>query len=215
MRTLALPLQSQEQDRAAMRGLGAAGRGQDFRDSGRPGRAGDPAGRGASFSTCCMCRESPVYEMDVALGHAGGARQRRPRAGGLPEDPGRLLITAAPAQRADVRLQRGARGAGPWSGWMETGFRALWRGLPVRWCPGICVSGVLLLSERSVWDEGWLAWFGLPLCFLCALEGAGERPVVAEFCGASVGASVRPGSAPPLTTARIPTIPGRKTHFNS
>lgn len=102
MRTLALPLQSQEQDRAAMRGLGAAGRGQDFRDSGRPGRAGDPAGRGASFSTCCMCRESPVYEMDVALGHAGGARQRRPRAGGLPEDPGRLLITAAPAQRADV-----------------------------------------------------------------------------------------------------------------
>lgn len=138
-----------------------------------------------------------------------------PELGGCPRTPGasssRPLLLSAPM----FRLQRGARGAGPWSGWMETGFRALRRGLPVRWCPGICVSGVLLLSERSVWDEGWLAWFGLPLCFLCALEGAGERPVVAEFCGASVGASVRPGSAPPLTTARIPTIPGRKTHFNS
>ena len=91
--------------------------------------------------------------MDVALGHAGGARQRRPRAGGLPQNPGASsslpLLLSAPM----FWLRRGARGAGPWSGWMETGFRALQRGLPVRWCPGICVLGVLLLGEWSVWDE--------------------------------------------------------------
>lgn len=108
----------------------------------------------------CVCRESSVYEMAFAQGHAGSACQRRPRAGGLPEDPGRLVSTAAPAQRANVLALAGC----PWC-WAVVradgdGLRALLRGLPVRWCPGICDYGVPLPSERSVWDEGRPAWFG-------------------------------------------------------
>ena len=55
----------------------------------------------------------------------------------------------------------------------------------------------------------------LHLCSLCALEGAGEWPIVAEFRDASLRASVTPDFAQPLATSRIPTIPGGKTHFNS
>ena len=153
------------------RDAGAKGRGAVGRTSGTQGWA--LGARGASFTAQFICRESAIYEGDFALGHAGSAHQRCPRAGGLPEDPGCLLIMASPTQRAPMfRLPRGARGAGPWSERMETGFHALLRGLPVRWCPGICVSGVApsqgngflhwpvpLLRERPVWDEG------RPACF--------------------------------------------------
>lgn len=55
----------------------------------------------------------------------------------------------------------------------------------------------------------------LHLCSLCVLGGAGEWPIVAEFRDSSLRASVTPDFAQPLATSRIPTIPGRKTHFNS
>lgn len=180
-----------------MRALSAAGL-----RAGPPGlRAGPWARRGLSFTAQFICRESPVYERDFALGHAGGARQRRPRAGGLPEDPGRLVITASPTQRAPMfRLPRGARGARPWSGRMQTGFRALLRGLPVRWCPGISVSGVApspgngflhwpvpLLRERSVWDEGQPACF-VPIRGLTSeSEPSSLLPLCAGLGGRAAG----------------------------
>lgn len=180
-----------------MRALSAAGL-----RAGPPGlRAGPWARRGPSFTVQFICRESPVYERDFALGHAGGAHQRRPRAGGLPEDPGRLVITASPTQRAPMfRLPRGARGARPWSGRMQTGFRALLRGLPVRWCPGISVSGVApspgngflhwpvpLLRERSVWDEGQPACF-VPIRGLTSeSEPSSLLPLCAGLGGRAAG----------------------------
>lgn len=148
-----------------------------------------------------------------------------PELGGCPRAPGawsaRPLLLSAPM----FRRWRGARGAGPWSGRMETGSV---RSCGVCPCGGALGSAILVflfpVSGRSGMKAGRPGSApsedsplraSLPLWLLCALEGPGERPVVAESRGACVRALVTLGSVPPLTTARIPTIPGRKTHFNS
>lgn len=173
------------------------GCGQDLRDSGLgPGRAGGHLSPPSSFA------ESPRFMRGILHWVTRAVLVRGvPRAGGLPEDPGRLVITASPTQRAPMfRLPRGARGARPWSGRMQTGFRALLRGLPVRWCPGISVSGVApspgngflhwpvpLLRERSVWDEGQPACF-VPIRGLTSeSEPSSLLPLCAGLGGRAAG----------------------------
>ena len=112
-------------------------------------------------------------------------------------------------------------GVCPCGGALGSAFQVLLHPRGTGFCTGLplCLvsglSGMKAGQPASTPSEDSPLRASLPLCFLCALEGAGERPVGAESRGSSVGALVTPGSAPPLATARIPTIPGRKTQFNS
>lgn len=200
--------------RAGLPGLGAG-----------PGCAGDPAGRGASFSTWCMCCESRFMRWMSRWVTRAVLVRGVPELEGCPRTPApRRHCCSCSAHRCSgsgaVPVVLG-RGQGGWrrgsvrsSGVCQCGG-ALGSAFWVSFFSVSGLSGMKSSRPGSAPSEHSPLRASLPLCFLCALEGAGEWPVVAEFCGASVGASVTPGSAPPLTTARIPTIPGRKTHFNS
>ena len=126
------------------------------------------------------------------------------------------------------RGQRGWRrgsmrscGVCPCGGALGSAFQVSLHPRGTGFCTGLSLcfvsglSGMKAGQPASTPSEDSPLRASLPLCFLCALEGAGEWPVGAESRGSSVGAMVTPGSAPPLATARIPTIPGRKTQFNS
>lgn len=164
--------------------------------------------------------------MAFAQGHAGSACR------GVPElaarGPRALGQHGRSAQRATAWRWRGARGAGPWVRADGDGSVRSCGVCPCGvvpwdsrlWCPLLPVSGLSGMKAGRPGAPGLirgLASESEPSPLLVALCAGGRESgrVVAESRGACVRAPLTPGSASPLTTARIPTIPGRKTHFNS